>query len=146
MKNILTILILLATFTLSAQKTKVDTYTYTGRLINGVAPTIWDSGYMGAIYISKDTIYIKAANKKAKSWKYSIIKSKTASTGSTKRDKTITSYIVESENNIDDDISIKIVLTIQNKPTFMRPNSLQVVVRDKFTETNQIVDYILSKN
>ena len=91
MKNILTTILLLATFTLSAQKTKVDTYT--GRLINGVAPTIWDSGYMGAIYISKDTIYIKAANKKAKSWKYSIIKSKTASTGSTKRDKFFSLYV-----------------------------------------------------
>ena len=123
MRNILTTILLLATFTLSAQKTKIDTYTYTNRLINGVAPTIWDSGYMGAIYISKDTIYIKAANKKAKSWKYSIIKSKTASTGSTKRDKTITSYIVENENVIDDDISIKIFLTIQNKPALMRQSS-----------------------
>tara|TARA_B110000971_G_C19912004_1_gene454987 strand:- start:557 stop:1012 length:456 start_codon:yes stop_codon:yes gene_type:complete len=148
MKNIITTILLLAAFSVGAQNQKENTtevFKYNGRNINGVPATIWDSGYMGNIYISKDSIYIKAKNDKANSWKYSIVKSKTSEVGKGKRGKRITTYVVESETVTDDDLYIKITLIIQNKATLFRPNTLQVVVRDTFTESNHIVDYFITK-
>ena len=148
MKNILTTILILATFSLGAQNQKenpTEVFKYNGRNINGVPANIWDSGYMGNIFISKDSISIIAKNEKANSWKYSIVKSKTSKVGKGKRGKRITTYLVESTTSTDDDLNIKITLTIQNKSTLFRPNTLQVVVRDTFTESNHIVDYFITK-
>jgi len=131
---------------LMALSAKAQNYTFNGKTTDGVIATVWDNDYIGNIIIKNDTIYITPQNDKATKQVFSITRSKTKVEGSGKKGKTTTSYSVESLSSIDDDIKVKIMLTLYNKPHKMigsRFNNMQVISRDTFTETNSIVEYLI---
>tara|TARA_B110001452_G_C15095887_1_gene382166 strand:+ start:107 stop:703 length:597 start_codon:yes stop_codon:yes gene_type:complete len=143
MRNTLTVIALLISLLSYSQTNK---YTFKGKTTNGVVATVWDNDYIGNIIIKNDTIYITPRNDKATKQAYSITKSKTKVEGSGKKGKTTTSYSVESLSSIDDDIKVKIILTLFNKPHKVigsRIDNMQIISRDTFTETNSIVQYYI---
>jgi hypothetical protein len=141
MKNTITILLLLGAFTVNAQ-----TYPFTNKVTNGQVATVWDNDYYGNIYIKNDTIFITPNNEKAPKFAYRILKSKTKIVGTGKKGATVTSYSVESIDSIDDDVKVKMALTLFNKPhktIGSRFDSLRITFRDTFTETNSVVEYFI---
>jgi hypothetical protein len=141
MKNTLTLALLLLSLISYSQ-----TYPFTGKITDGQIATVWDNDYRGNIYIENDTIYVKPNNKNAAKFTYRILKSKTKVEGSGKKRKTVTSYSVESTTSIDDDIKIKMILTLHDKPQKVfgtRLDKMEIISRDTFTETNSVVEYFI---
>ena len=141
MKNTLTLAILLLSLLSYSQ-----TYPFTNKITNGQAATVWDNDYLGNIYIKNDTIFITPNNEKAPKFAYRILKSKTKIVGTGKKGATVTSYSVESIDSIDDDVKVKMALTLFNKPhktIGSRFDSLRITFRDTFTETNSVISYLI---
>ena len=143
------LILLFAILAMGVAQGQTEVYDYGNRAINGTSATIWDSGYQGKIYVNDTLIKITPSNSKANSWVYNVLKHKSTNVGGEgKNGYNVDTFTLDRRDEVlDEDLRIKGVLTIFNKPVNLgrRVNRLQIIVRDAFTETNHTVTYYIKK-